>query len=234
MKKTNRIILTARTDETFGGTGLHIEGMPHDDHTNPATDGILLAHDIVEHMNGPGEIGAIADELEALGAIWYVRGRHGELRRDSVGSMHSIEQNIAADVTRMFTDFFHGAYVPLKVPRTLACDADDAFREIIRIAVEDAPAELGEIDTYADADGVSDKLAQYTAVCLPLMRIGYRKAVRKYEKHGRFFANNLFWAIADAVRPRCEGLEPGYQFELVYGINNHDRAFAHCNEYWEE
>ena len=40
-------------------------------------DGQVVAHDIVEHCNGIENIGSVEDELEALGAILYVRGVNG-------------------------------------------------------------------------------------------------------------------------------------------------------------
>jgi hypothetical protein len=232
MLKKNRLILEAFEDASTGVLGLGLADMPRNDDTNAASDGLLLAHDIVEHVNGPEAIGTIADELEALGAIWYVRGQHGELRRDLLGSSYTVEQNIAADVTRMFRDFFYGAPLVTKPPRTRPTDADDAFRAIIAFAVHDAPGEVNDGDTHTPRQ-IAARLRAYTRVCLPLMRTGYRKAERKYERHGRFFANNLFWAIERATDRYCKNPEgEGFQYALDYGYDNQGRAYARCEEFY--
>lgn len=43
------------------------------DRTDGSTSGMLIAHDILEHVNGPEAIGSIEDELEALGAVAFTR-----------------------------------------------------------------------------------------------------------------------------------------------------------------
>lgn len=225
-----RTILTAKRDDEFGGIGLCIPGTNPTVTFNPAQDGLTVAHDLIEHVNGPREIGTIDDELEALGAVWFVRGQFSDLNRDGRGSAYTAHENIASDITRMFRDFFYGSYVSLSVPRTRACEADDDFREIIECAVKEARSELNDDEIPEE---VAHKQRMYMAVCLPRMRIGYRKAKRKY-KHGRD-ANRLFWEIADAVDPyakRCEF--EGQQFELIYGFDAVGGIYARCSEYYRE
>jgi hypothetical protein len=134
--KAQRVILTVAEDHELGGYGLLIDGM-HGDDINPAQSGLLVAHDLLEHVNGTAHIGTIDDELEALGGIWFVRGQHADLTRDGSGSMYTPEENIASDIVRMFRDFWNGAYVDTTAPRTKPCDADEAFRTILRHAAED-------------------------------------------------------------------------------------------------
>lgn len=56
------------------GHGLMIEQTLGHPKLNPAVFAQLIAHDIVEHQNGPEAIGTGLDELQALGAVFYVRG----------------------------------------------------------------------------------------------------------------------------------------------------------------
>jgi hypothetical protein len=205
------VTLVSFRDDSTGELGLAVKGMPRDYTTNAALDGLTIAHDLLEHVNGPSEIGSIDDELEALGAIWYVRGQHGELRRDNVGSAYSIEENIASGVTRMFTDHVSGdQYVNPNPPRTVSCEADDAINDIL------ACADSRYADEIEDKD--RSRWPAYRAATLARMRIGYRKARRKWERRGRYAANNQFWAIANAVGPCCEDIESeGMQFKLTYG-----------------
>lgn len=127
------VTLIAFRDESTGELGLGVKGMPKDETTNAAQDGLTIAHDLIEHVNGPQCIGTIDDELEALGAIWYVRGQHGELRRDNIGSRYTIEENLASDVTWMFRDHVAGDQYVFYGSRTRSrpCIVDDTFEEIL-------------------------------------------------------------------------------------------------------
>lgn len=220
------VTLESFKDEETGIIGLSIVGMPRDYTTNAASDGLTIAHDLIEHVNGPECIGSIDDELEALGAIWYVRGQHGELRRDNVGSAHSIEHNIASDIVRMFRDHFYGAYVSYDTLRTQACAHDEALHATLECADEEY---LGEIDPDERGDA-RRKWADYRKLCLHRMRTGYRKARRKWERHGRYAANEQFWAIAEAVEPYAKNAEyEGARFKLTYGNGD-----ARCAEDYAE
>lgn len=230
------VILTAREDNQFGGIGLHIEGMKEEG-TNPAAEGLQVAHDLIEHVNGLDAIGDICDELEALGAIWFVRGQFSDIRRNS-NSAATPHESLASDVVRMFTDFRHGAHIDLTVPRTKACVADDDFREVIRIALESTRDEINP--EVFDAEKVAKLETKYMAVCFPRMRRGYRKAQKKYGKGTT--ANNLFWAVADAVQQLLPSrvfwsrnmpkLEAGQQWKLTYGFDAQGNADARVDEYY--
>ncbi len=72
------IRLVAFEDEPTGNLGLIVKGSEGPEIYSD-NKGSLIAHDIVEHQNGMAAIGGIDDELEAIGALWQVRGRHGTL-----------------------------------------------------------------------------------------------------------------------------------------------------------
>lgn len=224
------VILQSFEDETTGEIGFGVKGMPRDETTNAAIDGLTIAHDLIEHINGAKYIGTIDDELEALGAIWYVRGQHGELRRDGVGGMYSIEQNIASDVTRMFRDYVDGdQYVDFKPLKTRASFAEESLQEILNWADK---SYLGEFDSDGK-DEACKEWPKYRAHALHRLRMGYSKARRKYEKHGQYHAYNLFWAIADAVGPFVKRAEfEGQELTLRYGLHNGE-AVAFCEEKWD-
>lgn len=220
------IRLVSFRDEMTGEIGLGLQGVARHEQLNAAMDGLTIAHDLIEHVNGPELIGTIDDELEALGAIWYVRGQYGELRRDNLGSRYSIEENIASDVVRMYRDHIDGAqHVSYNVSgRGRKCEADHNLENILVCADE---SYLGEFD----ADGkkaARDGWQAYRLVCLARMRIGYCKAKRKWEKRGRFAANTQFWAITEAVDRVVKDIEyEGQEFTLRYGNGD-----ASCEEYY--
>lgn len=227
MPRMKTVILEAFRDESTGELGLGVLGMPRDQNTNAANDGVLIAHDLIEHVNGPEQIGSIDDELEALGAVWYVRGQYGELRRDGIGSRYTVEENIASDVIRMFSDHVRGgqhvSYAPL---RTRPVTHDYDLRCILAYADAAYLSEFNE-DEHEEARA---RWPGYRAVCLHRMRMGYRKARRKWEKRGCYAANAQFWAIAEAVDHAAKHPEfEGMRYKLRYG---NERAY--CEEDYEE
>ena len=228
--KTQRIILKCIEDQNTGIIGLILADMPQNDDTNAASEGLLIAHDILEHQNGAKCIGTIDDELEALGGAWYIRGQHGELRRDSRGSMYNVHESLAFDLSRMFRDHFEGCHSVSKAPRTVKCDADDDFNEIINYALEQIP---GELDSDFDKAEYNLALENYKKACLARLRIGYRKAYKRFEKYGRFFANDLFWAITKATDNYCKNAEyPEQEFMLEFGSDKNGNAFARCEGFY--
>jgi len=221
------VILEAFVDESTGMLGLGAVGMPRTEATNAATDGVVIAHDLLEHVNGVERIGSIDDELEALGAVWYVRGQFGELRRDGIGSYYSTHENIAADVVHMFREHVEcSAYVDLRAPRTRACAADDDFAEVLACADKTWKSEVW------DQDSAAPVWPAYRSVALARMRIGWRKARRKYRC--AMAANELFWRVAEAVAPYAKHVEyEGQQFALVFGFRG-GRATASCFEHFDD
>ena len=224
------VILTSFRDEMTGELGFGVEGMPRDETTNAANDGLQIAHDLIEHVNGARYIGTIDDELEALGAIWYVRGQHGELRR-GMPMYRSVEEDIASDVTRMFRDYVDGdQYVSFQSRKTHAVVADSYLQTTLDYADE---SYLGEFDDEG-REVAKQEWSKYRAHALNRMRIGYSKARRKYEHKGRFYANNLFWEIEEAVKPFVRHVEvEGFELKLSYG-NRNGEAVAFCEEIYDE
>lgn len=219
--------LVIYTDEN-GTLGWGLTDMPHDDTTNSG-DGLQIAHDLLEHVNGPGLIGTIHDELEALGAIWYVRGQHGELRRDGAGSRYSIAENVASDVVRMFCEHYHGADMVYDDKRTRAVEHDDELGETLAAADAMWRAEL---DSPGNANAATH-WQRYRKEALARMRTGYRKARARYEARGRYAANNLFWGIVQAIADAGETYE-GQRFTLRYGFDAQGNASATLTEATEE
>jgi hypothetical protein len=220
------IKLVSFTDSMTGELGLGLANMPRNDETNAATEGMLLAHDIIEHVNGAKHIGTIDDELEAMGALWYTRGQWGDLRRDGRGSMYTPIESVASDLTRMFRDYFNGVSLN-PCPVTKACEMDDDFRDIIKTASEDYSSEVEEQEHEQEKQ-------IYNKVCLSRMRMGYRKAKAKYEKYGRYAANNLFWELAECLDKPTKNINyDGQQFKLHYGFDSNGNVFAKCFEMYE-
>jgi hypothetical protein len=226
------VTLTSINDPETGELGLKIDGVPAIDYPMAASEGLLIAHDLLEHQQGLRKIGTIGDELIACGGIWYVRGQHADIRRDSMGSMYGSEENVAADVSNMGRMYVQGCMLHSKVPSRLpACAADESIRDILRYSAK------GMIDEF-QACGESlcheerKRMAKYLRMSEILMRKGYNMARRRFERgeRSRYYANSMFWEIAQAVDPYCKHLEyEGQRFRLAYGGYE-----AHCKEIHDE
>lgn len=215
--------LIAAEDEYDCEPGLIIKGTPQCEGMMADRDsGMLIAHDLLEHVNGVENIGQIDDELQALGAIWYVRGRHGDLL--SGNNFHTPAVNVASDLTRMFRDLGSCRYWPgVRTPRTYRHDYDEDFLEIIAIARRDIPREADSMNRTE-----RELMEAYLTDALHYMRTGYRKAQRRFERRRNEYnwkAPNQFAAIRDAVKA-CRPEYVGQEFVLTYGNGE-----ARCVEY---
>ena len=207
------IRLIAREDRS-GFTGLFVQGMNYAE-LDVATSGEMLAHDIIEHVNGKDEIGSIEDELQALGALWALRARHGELRRGEVMWV-TPEEAIGHDLSAMATEVYFGAYIPPKIPRTYAHYFDESFEIILAEGQELFERELRYMQ---DDDGDTKQLEHYWNMVISNMRIGARKLKRQ---HGSFeAAARKFWNIREAAHRYIDANYSGFEtYRLSFDENN--------------
>ncbi|WP_420381692.1 hypothetical protein [Novosphingobium sp.] len=200
--------LLAVADEYDNTPGLILKGTPMCDGVMADREGGLIAHDILEHQNGPSHIGPIDDELEALGGVWHVRGRWGDMCQ-KYASFHSPASSVASDIVRMLRDLDGSDWWPeLGRYRTHSTYYEDDFADILRIAREDIPKELNAED-LRDAP-----VEAYLDNALHLMRSGFRKAERRFGD--RFAGLNLYKAIQEEVGRVSIDYE-GQEFILGYG-----------------
>jgi hypothetical protein len=119
-----------------------------------------------------------------------------------------------------------------------AHDHDEDFAEIIEIARDDIPRENNDMgcgEPDEDANGWNPELhalfETYLTLALHRMRLGFRKAQRRFERRGasRYHAGELFQAIKDAVAGAVRDISyEGQEFVLLYGNGS-----AFCREIYE-
>jgi hypothetical protein len=219
--------LTAKIDNETGELGYLIEGTPIIQYPMVANESLLIAHDLLEHVNGLGKIGSLDDELEALAGVWFIRGQHGQLRRDGGGSRYTPQENLSSDVLNMAHIYNFGVNFRSKVPNTKACSEDDTFKEIIQKAKEDI---CGEIDSD---DINQSRLDVYFNACLHYMRAGWSKVQRRFKRYSsnNFYANNLFWEIEQALR---DFMQPDYEGQQLKLSINYTECECFVDEYFED
>lgn len=211
------IKLLSKEDNETGLLGLIVDGMKVTNYPSVSTEGRLIAHDILEHQNGIKSIGSIGDELEALGGVWYVRGKNGYL---SLNSNYSPEENIASDVSNMAIMVFNNVPIRANKVETKKHYEDDSFKEIIKLSKE---MYKKEIKCQLEENQEYDSLEEYFEQCLHLMRTGYRKAEKRFKNK---CAISMFGYIEEAVDDIINEVEyEGQEFILTY-----NSSYASCKE----
>jgi len=208
-----KVILVAREDREMGELGWLAKGTKLMQYPMVATEGRLIAHDLLEHPNGVDSIGSIDDELEALGGIWYVRGHYCDLSRNKYSSNYSPEESIASDICKLCTYYMQGVDFHTPVPRTKAHDYDDSFREIIEIGIKQLRDEL---ECWGQEDIDWARLQEYRDACIHYMRSGARKTKKRFPNQNS--VNSMFWLIAEAIDNSFKPVFEYQELKLSYDM----------------
>ena len=182
----------------FGGMDAGIEGR-------------LLAHDLLEHVNGLESIGSIDDELEALGGVWCVRGNTGLLGNE----FYSQHQSIAHDVVNLFEYWRSGVALRKNAPQTRGTneDIEDILNEGLRFVEPEDKA------LYRD----------FMVQARRFMLIGYRKAMKRFRN--AVCTYSLFKNLESTLNNMVNEVEhEGQQFILGYDF----RANSEYREVYDE
>ena len=206
-------ILTAKEDRELGSLGYMVEGTPVIQYPMVATEGLLISHDLLEHVNGVESIGSLDDELEAMAGVWFIRGQFGDISRNGRGGMCSPEENISSDLVNMACIYNSGINFRKPVPKTKPHYMDEVWLEIIDIAKEDIKY---EIDTD---EREQERLDYYFKSCLHLMRNGWTKINKRFRNYDASHINGLFWGIAETLEPYMEPSYEGQQIRLSFEVS---------------
>lgn len=177
-------------------------------------NGLLLAHDCIEHQQGHQKIGSIGDEMVALGGICFTRGQWGSLRRSGMeyySPVDSISMDITGEMARLYME--QGVPFRQKLVRSRCEDPSGIVDDVIECARQswnkrydgDKPIRQERIDSYLEA-------------CRVYMLHGSKLADRRFDRP--HIAHDLFWAIEDATDKIITNLEyEGQLFSLSYDFN---------------
>ena len=214
--------MVVRNDQETGELGLMFSDCPVIAYPMVANEGLLVAHDLLEHVNGLNKIGSIDDELEALGGVYFVRGEYGVLSRDRVGSAYSVEENIASDVVNMARIYNNGVNFKTGVPKF---DKDSFMYEIAIEVLEHAKNSV--YDEIEEDELNQERLDYYLQSCVAYMVAGYEKANAKYKQ---FEVNQLFWNIAEEVDQFLKDNELIEGMELILYVDFEDLTCSIGND----
>jgi hypothetical protein len=215
-------------NDEHGNTGLIIVGTEKVEGIMADFQGGLIAHDLLEHQNGVDKIGCPADELEAVGGMWQVRGRWGRLGERSI---YDPEQVMAHEIARIVVELTGDGWWPGTVRyRTRAHYEDETFDAILEMARKEILDEL----RYHDNGGDPFPVDQFLADAKHLMRMGYRKAERRFGTWAS--GSRLYDAVKEVVGRYAKNLEEwqeGQRYRLSYG-NGEARCvpLLHADDAW--
>lgn len=215
-----KYVIQCREDPCTGLLGLCLKEMPRLDNDEPETGGgLLIAHDLLEHVNGVSAIGSIGDEIQALGAAWYVRFQHGvnNPADPGAGSYYTSEQNVAHDISRLALKVGDGAAVGIPTPKTRKHIFDEEFESIVHHAKKSVRDEASyRWDAEYDREhAFSDINAKYWPCVIPHLRAGYNAANRRYR--GKEVLR-LFSEVQRVVDRGCRPEYEGQQWALHMNI----------------
>ena len=201
MKQIN---FTVKYHRDFDVYGLVPDGVDTERYA-PITNGRLLAHDVVEHVNGIRKIGSFTDEFEALGALMFVRGTHADF------GYFNAEESIAADFTFLAEDWHLTAEEDLSYSREPRKQGYlDELWEDIKWHIE-----------YPNEMLISER-REFANSARVYFKRGYLKALRKYGDE--FSAFSLFETIKysfDRMFPKgFHEYQEGTRIILRYDIQN--------------
>lgn len=180
---SRREAIVIREDRSTGEIGFCFEKVALGNSPTVFFDGRMAAHDLLEHMNGLSTIGSFEDEMEALGACYYVRGM------DSV----TIE-GLANDLAYMYESYARSPRDLVRCKR-LPVKIDYLDDDLSELEVKFEKAWRG--NDNIDAERLPDsRRLEYIAAFKRYFLKGYGKAELKYESQG--FANSVFKEIERA------------------------------------
>lgn len=227
---TKEFTLVGREDENSGGTGWVVEELTEmEEQPSVAHDGYLIAHDIIEHVNGIDEIGGIGEELQAMGGLWNTRGQHGLIRRGY--NNHSPEKSVGYDFAEMTMRFLRGEEMGCEIPELEESEFEDEFNEIWECALEVIEDELEYLEL--ENNEIDEKIKEFHKYAESLFHLGVIKHQKLYGD--RLNAYALFYGIVDALEGKIQH-EPEYneRIQLIINYDDLEVSATYLEEQFED
>lgn len=187
-------------DDDYGSFGWRPKWQP----TFNALRGIAVAHDCLEHF--PNDDASVEAELQALGASWFIRGETGYFFDYGWGDRDPV-RNIAAEISQLVEETLNAGQLLPEPPSARPLDAgvERMLKRVAAAGIDDAQTEWRHRGT--DEPFPADWNVRSV---LGWLRLGYRKAKRRYRHISQYQVKEVFWQIekgADRLLREVEGTE---------------------------
>ena len=214
MPQSGLVQLKVTKCDKTGETGFEIHGQRNTNGMFVGTTGILVAHDLIEHVNGIEMIGGLGDELMALGGIWETRGQWGDMWRGKYANKLSSEKNIAGELPELYRVFLQGVPFRIEIPPYIK-DYEELYE-----FWDDSIAEEGIKMTrgdWSEDEFDLDKWVEFVEAGRYFFVAGAKKLNDIWET-ATLQANNQFWAIHDEVEDALtRDIWEDQLYHLAYG-----------------
>jgi hypothetical protein len=182
--------LKIRKHEDYGSLGVIVDtGRPYFE----PFDGLVAAHDIIEHPAKPHPCSVI-DELMALGGVMAGRVEHGWSDKKAGGFRRISSDDLVGEISRLAINCFHGqGYFCEKYGKGYLNnkEVEQEIRRAVLLGMEEAKSEVEE-DLGYDVDSAVAWICK-----------GYQAYKRRFRGlDGYSIANHLFDEITDC----CDSL----------------------------
>jgi hypothetical protein len=221
--------LIVREDENLGEMGWVVEELAEmEEQPSVARDGYLIAHDIVEHVNGIEAIGGIGEELQAMGGVWNTRGQWGDIRRGRYQNTDPHEA-LANDFQNMAIRYLNGEEMGYEIPEEVQESGyEDDFNDIWENTIIGLRREIEYEHFSLSKDEIEKMIEEFHKAAERFFHIGIIKHEALYGD--RCNANTLFYNIVEALNGMVQGEPESYQ-RISLTINYDDLT---ATAMWEE
>lgn len=217
-------------NDDFGSYGWLIRGAPL---TYYPISGTGVAHDIIEHQ--PGDSGTVEEELMALGAALYVRGNGNYWARSEVPPGGQVGSDLSNDLAFKYGGVEEGIASPSRTHKL-----EDFAEEWIKQALVDAQKEFEyHAQFYSnELEEFHANVADYLQKVPGWLRIGYRKAKKRYSKVSPWDLCSLFKKVEEDADKYINRAEDGDLFVVRLNANRLECATRLESKYdsmeWED
>jgi hypothetical protein len=187
------------TDEDTGMDGWLMAGAPS---SYQPLGAVGTVHDLLEHPEN--DKGTAVEEAQAFGAACYIRGEGGYWSSRRYG-VNNPGENFAADLSNFINE---NGFKMTDPPRTMPVDA------LVEIWIDSAITHTKKELTYDNEwEWTSDDETNIQRL-RGWMRIGYRRARKRYGCQGPYEMAHIFMRLENQVEKVSKHAEIGDQLEL--------------------
>lgn len=192
------VTLTASKCPQIGKVYWRLDDLPDmEDEVSHSTSVVQVPHDLLEHVNGLQRIGSVFDELQAIGAIWWIRGQWGTLD-PRIKQLQNPYEILGSEVETMWEKY------KTELPYLGNVETWEEAEHII-----------SNIKPY-NLEGNEKSWRDYSDCAVKLLSLGMEKAQKLYPEP--LEANNLFWEIVENLEYWFGKQEEGMHMRLTYGL----------------
>lgn len=199
-------------------------GMPKQDNFDPA-QGFTLCHDIFEEFECPKykQLGLPHNEFLAFGAMYFIRGSTGYF--DEFG--RGCAESMGSDWEMIFEHVIHEKMHFKIPPKTYALQDKQAESDLQEICEEGRKTVFGNYGIGNDLEEYEkEDLIQNLRLVIHWLRIGYRRAEKRYRNCNRYNLSCMFTQIKEAIEKAEKYTELDDQLWIFTDFKNNDFRVA--------